>query len=141
MAGVRRARQETLRETRREIDDFLRIGAVQVAELDLGDGTGTADEEAEEAVLRPGPGSPPVTPGAVFVLVRRAGLPVGTLLGQVPEGADPTRVLARLARELPRGAPPEPWPAPPSAGVVVATRGGGGRRARAGGSRLALVHL
>ncbi|MFG2326589.1 glycosyltransferase [Streptomyces sp. NPDC048568] len=140
MAGVRRARQETLRETRREIDDFLRIGAVQVAELDLGDGTGAAGEEAEAAVLRPGPGSPPVTSGAVFVLVRRAGLPVGTLLGQVPEGADPTRVLAGLARELPRGAPPEPRPAPPSAGVVVATRERADQLARALDSLLAQDH-
>ncbi|MET8898955.1 glycosyltransferase [Streptomyces sp. NPDC004538] len=139
MAGVRRARQETLRETRREIDDFLRIGAVQVAELDLGDGTG-AEEEAQAAVLRPGPGSPPVTSGAVFVLVRRAGLPVGTLLGQVPEGADPTRVLAGLARELPRGAPPGPRPAPPSAGVVVATRERADQLARALDSLLAQDH-
>ncbi|MFD0255292.1 glycosyltransferase [Streptomyces sp. NPDC127113] len=140
MAGVRRARQETLRETRREIDDFLRIGAVQVAELDLGDGTGAAEEEAQAAVLRPGPGSPPVTSGAVFVLVRRAGLPVGTLLGQVPEGADPTRVLAGLARELPRGAPPGPRPAPPSAGVVVATRERADQLARALDSLLAQDH-
>ncbi|MEU6452949.1 glycosyltransferase [Streptomyces sp. NPDC047065] len=140
MAGVRRARQETLRETRREIDDFLRIGAVQVAELDLDDGTGAADEEAQAAVLRPGPGSPPVTSGTVFVLVRRAGLPVGTLLGQVPEGADPTRVLAGLARELPRGAPPEPRPAPPSASVVVATRERADQLARALDSLLAQDH-
>ncbi|MEU6449126.1 glycosyltransferase [Streptomyces sp. NPDC046979] len=140
MAGVRRARQETLRETRREIDDFLRIGAVQVAELDLGDGTGAAAEEAQAAVLRPGPGSPPVTSGAVFVLVRRAGLPVGTLLGQVPEGADPTRVLAGLARELPRGAPPEPWPEPPPASVVVATRERADQLARALDSLLAQDH-
>ncbi|MFF8676409.1 glycosyltransferase [Streptomyces sp. NPDC015237] len=142
MAGVRRARQETLRETRREIDGFLSIGAVQVAELDLGDGNGTAEEEAETeaAVLRPGPGSPPVTSGAVFVLVRRAGVPVGTLLGQVPEGADPTRVLAGLARELPRGAPPEPWPAPPSASVVVATRERADQLARALDSLLAQDH-
>ncbi|WP_329471930.1 glycosyltransferase [Streptomyces sp. NBC_01723] len=140
MAGGRRARQETLRETRREIDDFLRIGAVQVAELDLGDGTGAAGEEGEAAVLRPGPGSPPVTSGAVFVLVRRAGLPVGTLLGQVPEGADPTRVLAGLARELPRGAPPEPRPAPPSVSVVVATRERADQLARALDSLLAQDH-
>ncbi|XVV36615.1 glycosyltransferase [Streptomyces sp. CA-100214] len=142
MAGVRRARQETLRETRREIDDFLRIGAVQVAELDLGDGNGAAEKEteAEAAVLRPGPGSPPVTSGAVFVLVRRAGVPVGTLLGQVPEGADPTRVLAGLARELPRGTPPEPWPAPPSASVVVATRERADQLARALDSLLAQDH-
>ncbi|WP_411092933.1 glycosyltransferase [Streptomyces sp. 049-1] len=136
MAGVRRARQETLR----EIDDFLRIGAVQVAELDLGDGTGAAEEETQAAVLRPGPGSPPVTSGAVFVLVRRAGLPVGTLLGQVPEGADPTRVLAGLARELPRVAPPGPRPAPPSAGVVVATRERADQLARALDSLLAQDH-
>ncbi|MDT0387563.1 glycosyltransferase [Streptomyces dubilierae] len=72
-----------------EIRRFLAIGSVQVAELDLND---------EGAVLRPGPGSPPVTPGEVFVLVRRHGRPVGTLLARVPEGADPRAVLAARAR-------------------------------------------
>ncbi|MFI8170272.1 glycosyltransferase [Streptomyces sp. NPDC085931] len=72
-----------------EIRRFLAIGAVQVAELDL---------DGEEAVLSPGPGSPPVTHGEVFVLVRRQGRPVGTLLGHIPEGADARAVLAARAR-------------------------------------------
>ncbi|WP_077796847.1 glycosyltransferase family 2 protein [Streptomyces sp. JHA26] len=135
MAGARRARQET----RREIERFLSTEPVQVAELDLGDGE-------EEAGLRPGPGSPPVTSGPVFVLVRRAGRPVGTLLGRVPEGADPTRTLAELARRLHPGAPPAfapphgPPSAPPSAGVVVATRERAGQLARALDSLLAQDH-
>ncbi|MFG2678281.1 glycosyltransferase [Streptomyces sp. NPDC048392] len=105
MAGTGRARRRARWETRREVAGFLGIGPVQVAELDLdGDDAG----EAEEAVLRPGPGSPPVTSGAVFLLVRRAGRPVGTLVGQVPGGAHPTRVLAGLARELQGGEPPGP---------------------------------
>lgn len=163
MAGARRAWRETVRATRREappgvrreIDAFLGIGPVQVAELDLpeeagaeADGTGAeaggaragADGTGGRAVLRPGPGSPPMTAGAVFVLVRRAGVPVGTLLGQVPEGADPARVLAGLARELPRGAPPEPLPAPPAASVVVATRERADQLARALDSLLAQDH-
>lgn len=54
MAGGRRARQET----RREIEQFLSIGAVQVAELDLpgalgAEGKGGTDTEGVE--LRPGP--------------------------------------------------------------------------------------
>ncbi|NEC71137.1 glycosyltransferase family 2 protein, partial [Streptomyces rochei] len=107
MAGGRRARQET----RREIEQFLSIGPVQVAELDLpgardAEDRGTADTEGVE--LRPGPGGAPITSGSVFVLVRRAGRPVGTLLGQVPDGADPVAVLAGLARELPPQEPPEP---------------------------------
>ncbi|MER7401755.1 glycosyltransferase [Streptomyces sp. NPDC000070] len=72
-----------------EIRRFLDIGAVQVAELDL---------DGDEAVLRPGPGSPPVTHGEVFVLVRQGGRPVGTLLARVPEGADTKAVLAARAR-------------------------------------------
>lgn len=74
---------------REEIRRFLDIGAVQIAELDL---------DGDEAVLSPGPGSPPVTHGEVFVLVRRGGRPVGTLLGRVPEGADAQVVLAERAR-------------------------------------------
>ncbi|GAP53194.1 glycosyltransferase [Streptomyces azureus] len=72
-----------------EIRRFLDIGAVQVAELDL---------DGDEAVLRPGPGSPPVTHGEVFVLVRQGGRPVGTLLARVPEGADARSVLVARAR-------------------------------------------
>jgi O-antigen biosynthesis protein len=136
MAGVGRARQET----RRETAEFLSIEPVQVAELDLGGEDAGGAEGAEGAVLRPGPGSPTVTSGAVFLLVRRAGRPVGTLVGQVPRGADPTRVLAGLARELPRGEPPEPLPAPPSVSVVVATRERADRLARALDSLLAQDH-
>ncbi|MFJ8541072.1 glycosyltransferase [Streptomyces sp. NPDC093586] len=128
MAGARRARQEA----RREIERFLSIEPVQVAELDLGDG--------EDACLRPGPGGPPVTSGPVFVLVRRAGRPVGTLLGRVPRGADPARELAGLARRLRPGTPPGPVPPPPSAGVVVATRERAGQLARALDSLLAQDH-
>ncbi|MFC7987139.1 glycosyltransferase [Streptomyces sp. NPDC057336] len=140
MAGGRRAR----RETRREIEQFLSIGPVQVAELDLPgarEAAGAGGDDGDEGVeLRPGPGSPPVTSGSVFVLVRRAGRPVGTLLGQVPDGADPVAVLAGLARELPPQAPPEPLPVPPSASVVVATRERAGQLARALDSLLAQDH-
>ncbi|MFG3153029.1 glycosyltransferase [Streptomyces sp. NPDC048219] len=140
MAGARRARQET----RHEIERFLRTEPVQVAELDLGDG--------EEAGLGPGPGGPPVTSGAVFVLVRRKGRPVGTLLGRVPEGADPARTLAALARRALPAAPPGPVSgpgpaapagapsAPPSVSVVVATRERAGQLARALDSLLAQDH-
>ena len=114
-----------------EIRRFLDIGAVQVAELDL---------DGDEAVLRPGPGSPPVTHGEVFVLVRRGGRPVGTLLGRVPEGADPRAVLAERARA-------ESGPAvfgdpgePPFTSVVVATRERAGQLARALDSLLAQDH-
>ncbi|CAM5436985.1 hypothetical protein GCM10010261_28610 [Streptomyces pilosus] len=84
MSGGARAR------TQEEIRRFLAIGAVQVAELDL-EGEGGSG-------LRPGPGSPPVTHGEVFLLVRRAGRPVGTLLTRVPEGSDPRTVLWEAAR-------------------------------------------
>ncbi len=140
MAGGRRARQET----RREIEQFLSIGAVQVAELDLpgapeAEGKGGTDTEGVE--LRPGPGGAPVTSGAVFLLVRRAGRPIGALLGRVPDGADPVEVLAGLARELPPQAPPsEPLPVPPSASVVVATRERADQLARALDSLLAQDH-
>ncbi|MER5834393.1 glycosyltransferase [Streptomyces sp. NPDC002130] len=114
-----------------EIRRFLDIGAVQVAELDL---------DGDEAVLRPGPGSPPVTHGEVFVLVRRGGRPVGTLLGRVPEGADPRAVLAERARAecgpADLGDPGEP----PFASVVVATRERAGQLARALDSLLAQDH-
>ncbi|MET9774314.1 glycosyltransferase [Streptomyces sp. NPDC006367] len=112
---------------------------MQVAELDLG-----ADGEA---VLGPGPGSGPVTSGAVFVLVRREGRPVGTMLGRVPEGADPVRALADPARRLHPGPPPDAvaGPAavslrPPTAAVVVATRERAGQLARALDSLLAQDH-
>ncbi|MFI8949102.1 glycosyltransferase [Streptomyces sp. NPDC053750] len=123
---------------------FLSIGPVQVAELDLGAGAGG---------LRPGPGSPPVTSGAVFVLVRRDGLPVGTLLAQVPEGADPAEVLAELAGDMPEGAPHESarravrgsvggggGGGVSAVSVVVATRERAGRLARALDSLLAQDH-
>ncbi|MFJ7338853.1 glycosyltransferase [Streptomyces sp. NPDC101110] len=114
-----------------EIRRFRDIGAVQVAELDL---------DGDEAVLRPGPGSPPVTHGEVFVLVRRGGRPVGTLLGRVPEGADPKAVLAERARAecgpAVFGGPGEP----PFTTVVVATRERAGQLARALDSLLAQDH-
>ncbi|GAA4301830.1 hypothetical protein GCM10023086_17900 [Streptomyces venetus] len=125
---------------REEIRRFLDIGAVQVAELDL---------DGPEAVLRPGPGSPPVTSGEVFLLVRRGGRPVGTLLGQVPEGADAPAVLAERARVefAPAPAPAECAPAvgdepgePPYTSVVVATRERAGQLARALDSLLAQDH-
>ncbi|GGQ07181.1 glycosyltransferase [Streptomyces mutabilis] len=134
------------------MERFLSIGPVQVAELDLGAGTGEKTggpggaERAESAEswrgveLRPGPGSAPVTSGAVFLLVRRAGRPIGTVLGQVPDGADPVEVLAGLARELPPQAPSEPSPVPPSASVVVATRERADQLARALDSLLAQDH-
>ncbi|MEU1318035.1 glycosyltransferase [Streptomyces tibetensis] len=116
---------------REEIRRFLDIGAVQVAELDL---------DGDEAVLRPGPGSPPVTHGEVFVLVRRGGRPVGTLLGRVPEGADPRAVLAERARAecgpADLGEPGER----PFTSVVVATRERAGQLARALDSLLAQDH-
>lgn len=129
--------------TQEEIRRFLDIGAVQVAELDL---------NGEETALRPGPGSPPVTHGEVFVLVRRSGRPVGTLLGRVPEGADPATVLAALARRehgqetaegRGRGRGAERSAAagpPPPTSVVVATRERAGRLARALDSLLAQDH-
>ncbi|WP_253915367.1 glycosyltransferase family 2 protein [Streptomyces mayonensis] len=164
MAGSRRARREKEQreKTQREIAGFLGLGPVQVAELDLDDATGAGGDgaggggpegdgprghgaegggaEGGGAVLRPGPGSPPVASGSVFVLVRRAGVPVGTLLGQVPEGADPVRVLAPLARRLPRTAPPAALPVPPAASVVVATRERADQLARALDSLLAQDH-
>ncbi|MGP2436612.1 hypothetical protein ACTT8P_04850, partial [Streptomyces sp. JW3] len=106
--GTGRALRGTARETaeretaEREIANFLRIGPVQVAELELGDGAAAGPS------LRPGPGSPPVTAGEVFVLVRRAGRPVGTLLGRVPEGADAGSVLAALAGDLTAAGGPAP---------------------------------
>ncbi|GHF27245.1 glycosyltransferase family 2 protein [Streptomyces fumanus] len=142
MSGAVRARRRAER-VEREIADFLRIGPVQVAELDLGDG------EDAGVTLKPGPGSPPVTSGEVFVLVRRAGRPVGTFLGRVPEDADPVAVLAGAARGVGVppgpgvGVPPGPGSAvspgpgergglvPPSVSVVVATRERAGRLARA----------
>ncbi|MFK0115003.1 glycosyltransferase [Streptomyces sp. NPDC090994] len=155
MFGAARARRETERETA----EFLSIGPVQVAELELGD-------DGEGASLRPGPGSPPVAAGEVFVLVRRAGRPVGTLVGRVPEGADAVSVLAELAQDLADGPVPEKGPVPatgpvpekgpvpatgpvpekgtapvpPSASVVVATRERAGQLARALDSLLAQDH-
>ncbi|WP_426568967.1 glycosyltransferase [Streptomyces canus] len=121
-----------------EIRRFLDIGPVQVAELDL---------EAAEATLRPGPGSPPVTHGQVFLLVRRGGRPVGTLLGRVPEGADPKTALAGPARERfaaePAGAadaPPTPHTGVPHTSVVIATRERADRLAHALDSMLAQDH-
>ncbi|GGW33936.1 glycosyltransferase [Streptomyces caelestis] len=120
-----------------EIRRFLDIGAVQVAELDL---------DRDEAELRPGPGSPPVTHGEVFVLVRQGGRPVGTLLARVPEGADPKAVLAARARaECAPAQARGPGEAggsgePPYTSVVIATRERAGQLARALDSLLAQDH-
>jgi GT2 family glycosyltransferase len=106
---------------------------VQVAELDL---------DGDEAVLRPGPGSPPVTHGEVFVLVRVAGRPVGALSARVPEGADPQAVLTERARAAAdRAGRPEPSAGvPPYTTVVVATRERAWQLARALDSLLAQDH-
>lgn len=117
--------------TQGEIRRFLGIGAVQVAELDLHGG---------EALLRPGPGSPAVTHGEVFLLVRRAGRPVGTLLARVPEGADPLTVLSEAASTVAEGAGGVTCGEPPYASVVVATRERAGQLARALDSLLAQDH-
>ncbi|MFI7138767.1 glycosyltransferase [Streptomyces massasporeus] len=114
-----------------EIRRFLNIGAVQVAELDL---------DSDEAVLRPGPGSPPVTHGEVFVLVRRGGRPVGTLLGRVAEGADAKAVLAERARAECGAAVFGGAGQAPFTTVVVATRERAGQLARALDSLLAQDH-
>jgi O-antigen biosynthesis protein len=118
--------------TEREIQRFLGIRPVQVAELEL-DGKG---------VLTPGPGSPPVTHGEVFVLVREGGRPVATFLGSVPEGSDPKAVLVERAAHLAERAAPASA-APPSvvpATVVIATRERPGRLAHALDSMLAQDH-
>lgn len=122
-----RARTRTQEEIRR----FLATGAVQVAELDL---------DGDEAVLRPGPGSPPVTPGEVFLLVRRAGRPVGTLLARVPEGADPRAVLTEAASGVAGEAVEVEGGGGPYTSVVVATRERAGQLARALDSLLAQEH-
>ncbi|MEU5509763.1 glycosyltransferase [Streptomyces fungicidicus] len=120
---------------REEIRRFLEIGAVQVADLDL---------DGDEAVLRPGPGGPPVTHGEVFLLVRRSGRPVATLLTRVPEGADPRAVLTAAAsgasREAAAGDAAGDAAPPPYASVVVATRERAGQLARALDSLLAQDH-
>ncbi|MCF4139806.1 glycosyltransferase [Streptomyces sp. Tue 6430] len=151
---------------RREIRRYLAIEPVQVAELELepgrGPGQGPGPGPDGGGVLRPGPGSPPVTHGEVFLLVRRAGRPVAALLGRVPEGADPRAVLTELARRhadsgpasapapAPAPAPaqaPAPAPAPAATGrtvpfttVVIATRERADRLAHALDSMLVQDH-
>ncbi|UUN27265.1 glycosyltransferase [Streptomyces sp. FIT100] len=130
--------------------DFDRRGTARgVDPIDVGalgpDGPGGSDGPGDAGVLalRPGPGGPPLTAGAVYVLVRLRGRPVATLTGTVPEGADPASALAALARERLRGTRP---PAPerygglPRTSVVVATRERAGRLARALDSLLAQDH-
>ncbi|MDX2675852.1 glycosyltransferase [Streptomyces sp. NY05-11A] len=130
MSRARGAQQEVVR---LEIERFLGIRPVQIAELELDDG----------GALRPGPGSPPVTHGPVFVLVRQGGRPVGTLLGQVPEGADPKAVLVDLAVREHRAPGPARLPGPksvPFTTVVIATRERAGLLAHALDSLLAQDH-
>ncbi|MDX3574037.1 glycosyltransferase family A protein [Streptomyces sp. ID05-47C] len=122
---------------RQEIQRFLAIEPVQVAELELDDG----------GALRPGPGSPPVTDGEVFLLVRRGGRPVATLLGRVPEGADPRAALTALARRHvdagPEAVVPTAVPTAvtvPFTSVVIATRERADRLAHALDSMLAQDH-
>ncbi|MEU3555392.1 glycosyltransferase [Streptomyces fragilis] len=129
------------RTTQREIDGFLAVRPVQVAELELGAGAETGGGTAPP-LLRPGPGSPPPGPGEVFALVRRGGVPMGTLLVTVPEGADPRDTVAEAARRLP-APPPEDGPPPgrpPRTTVVVATRERPRQLARAVRSLLAQDH-
>ncbi|MFE9675828.1 glycosyltransferase [Streptomyces sp. NPDC006259] len=135
---------------RQEIQRFLAIGPVQVAELELVPEAGPEPGLGGGGVLRPGPGSPPITHGEVFLLVRRGGRPIATLLGRVPEGADPRTVLTALAQRHTDAAPapaPTPAPAPASTGVaapftsvVVATRERADRLAQALDSMLAQDH-
>jgi GT2 family glycosyltransferase len=142
------------RTTRQEIDGFLAVRPVQVAELLLPEDLGGAEgadgaEGTKEAagarrmpLLAPGPDCPPLTHGEVFALVRRGGVPVGTLLVTVPEGAEPRDVVAEAARALP---PPPPDDGltpgrPPRTTVVIATRERAGQLARAVDSLLAQDH-
>ncbi|WP_448316055.1 glycosyltransferase [Streptomyces sp. CO7] len=135
------------RTTQGEIDRVLAVRPVQVAELELGAGA-EAGGVAAAPMLRPGPGSPPPGPGEVFALVRRGGVPVGTLLVTVAEGADPRDVVAEAARELPspsmeESPPPEddlPPGRPPRTTVVIATRERAEQLARAVDSLLAQDH-
>ncbi|WP_416973426.1 glycosyltransferase [Streptomyces sp. 4F14] len=123
-------------QVRAEIRRFLAVRPVQIGELDL---TG------EGAALRPGPGGPPVTSGPVFVLVRREGRPVGTLLGEVPEGTDPKATLRELAEQMGKDGPlgssdrttAQP---PPYTTVVIATRERTGKLVHALDSMLAQDH-
>ncbi|MET8977574.1 glycosyltransferase [Streptomyces sp. NPDC004539] len=147
-------------QVRAEIRRFLAVRPVQIAEVDLtgteagaGAGPGVASGAASGAgsgvTLRPGPGSPPVASGPVFALVRREGRPVGTVLGEIPEGADPKAVLTELAERLvadspspyagspPYGSPPAP---PPYTTVVIATRERAGKLVHALDSMLAQDH-
>ncbi|MFJ9716824.1 glycosyltransferase [Streptomyces sp. NPDC101213] len=141
---------------RQEIRRYLAVEPVQVAELELepepGRGPGRGQDPGPDGggVLRPGPGSPPVTHGEVFLLVRRAGRPVAALLGRVPEGADPRAVLTELARRHAGGGPapaPAPASAPAATGhtvpfttVVIATRERADRLAHALDSVLVQDH-
>ncbi|CAM5675015.1 hypothetical protein MAUB1S_03879 [Mycolicibacterium aubagnense] len=110
MSGVARAR------THEEIRRFLAIGAVQVAELDL-EGEGGSG-------LRPGPSSPPVTHGEVFLLVRRAGRPGGHPADAGTGGSGPAH-RAGAGDRAGHGRAPEHPAAGADAGT---TRKAGGRR-------------
>lgn len=69
-----------------------RTQALSVADLDL------ASPDGPVLSFRPAPGGPPAVAGDVYALVRLRGRPAATVLGHVPEGADPAEVLAALAR-------------------------------------------
>ncbi|MHC5906930.1 glycosyltransferase family 2 protein [Streptomyces sp. S6] len=139
-------------QVRAEIRRFLAVRPVQIAEVDL-TGARTGAGTGSGVTLRPGPGSPPVTSGPVFALVRREGRPVGTVLGEIPEGADPKTALTELAERIDTGAahtdslaphagsPPYGSPAPPPhTTVVIATRERAGKLAHALDSMLAQDH-
>ena len=141
-------------QVRAEIRRFLAVRPVQIAEVDLS-GTRTAAGARTGVTLRPGPGSPPLTSGPVFALVRREGRPVGTVLGEIPEGTDPKTTLAELAERLDTdapytdslspqaGSPSPPYDSltpPPYTTVVIATRERTGKLTHALDSMLAQDH-
>ena len=96
---------------------------IDVAELELGDGSG-----APELLRVGGPG--PVPPGHVLALVRVGGRPVGMVQALVGPEDEPARLLAATARRelgaalepeaAPEAAPAEPYA--PLATIVIATR-------------------
>lgn len=96
--------------------------------------------------LRSAPGGPTPRAGAVFALVRFRGRPVGTVLVNVPDGAEPADVLVAAFRAQYRERGQRPPAAvgssgpPPRTTVVVATRERVDRLGRALDSVLAQDH-